>query len=156
MQTFSDMQRSITYQNALNSLFLVVSFAIYSALSSIYLFMPPMLALMGYLFYRSLLRHDLYTLVIFAIILLMIEAEKGYWFGSSILFFILLSHYILPYLEQTMRCKLCIKALFVLASYLLFWLFLTMIDAVLLLMLPAFDWHTFLYMAIEFALIAML
>ncbi len=156
MQTFSDMQRSITYQNALSSLFWVVIFAMYSALSSIYLFMPPMLALMGYLFYRSLTRHDLYSLIIISIMLLMIEAEKGYWFGSSIFFFILLSHYILPYLEQTMRCKLCIKALFVASSYLLFWVFITMIGGVLLLPLPAFDWHSFLYMAIEFALIAML
>lgn len=155
MQTFSDMQRSITYQNALSNLFWVVAFAMYSALSSIYLFLPPMLALIGYLFYRSLTRHDLYSLIIFSIMLLMIEAEKGYWFGSSILFFTLLSHYVLPYLKQTMRCNLCIKAIFVASGYLLFWVFITMIDGVLLLALPAFDWHTFFYMAIEFALIAM-
>ena len=150
------MQRSFTYQNALSNLFWVVLFGIYSALSSIYLFLPPMLALMGYLFYRSLARHDLYSLIVFSIMLLMIEAEKGYWFGSSILFFILLSYYVLPYLEQTMRCKLCIKALFVASSYLLFWIFITMIDGVFLLAPPAFDWHTFFYMAIEFALIAIL
>lgn len=155
MQTLSDMQRSITYQNALSSLFWVVAFGIYSALSSIYLFLPPMLVLIGYLFYRSLTRHDLYSLIVFSIMLLMIEAEKGYWFGSSILFFTLLSHYIIPYLEQTMRCNLCIKAIFVASGYLLFWVFITMIDGVLLLALPAFDWHTFFYMAIEFALIAM-
>ncbi|MFZ3053919.1 MAG: hypothetical protein WA099_10980 [Sulfuricurvum sp.] len=156
MQTFSDMQRSITYQNALSSLFWVVAFGIYSALSSIYLFLPPMLALLGYLFYRSLTRNDLYSLVIFSLMLLMIEAEKGYWFGSSILFFTLISQYTLPYLEQTMRCKLCIKALFVVASYFLFWIFMTMINGIFLLDLPAFDWHSFLYMAIEFALIAMI
>lgn len=149
------MQRSITYQNALSSLLWVVVFGIYSSLSSIYLFLPPMLALVGYLFYRSLKRHDLYSLIIFSLMLLIIEAEKGYWFGSSILFFILLSHYALPYLEQTMRCKQCIKALFVAASYLLFWVFITMINGIFLLALPAFEWHAFLYMAIEFALIAM-
>ncbi len=156
MQTFSDMQRSITYQNALSNLFWVVAFGIYSALSSIYLFLPPMLALIGYLFYRSLTRHDLYSLIIFSIMLLMIEAEKGYWFGSSILFFTLLSHYVIPYLDKTMRCKLCIKAIFVASGYLLFWVFITLINGVLLLSLPAFDWHIFLYMAIEFALIAVL
>ena len=156
MQTFSDMQRSITYQNALSNLFLVVAFGIYSALSSIYLFLPPMLALMGYLFYRSLTRNDLYSLVTFSLMLLMIEAEKGYWFGSTILFFMLISQYVLPYLEQTMRCKLCIKAFFVVASYFLFWIFITMINGIFLLDLPSFDWHSFLYMAIEFALIAMI
>ena len=154
MQTFSDMQRSITYQNALSNLFWIAAFGIYCALSSIYLFLPPMLALMGYLFYRSLTRNDLYSLIIFSIMLLMIEAEKGYWFGSTILFYTLLSHYVIPYLDKTMQCELCIKGIFVASGYLVFWIFITLINGVLLLPLPAFDWHIFLYMAIEFALIA--
>lgn len=154
MQTFSDMQRSITYQNALSNLFWIVVFGLYCALSSIYLFLPPMLAVMGYLFYRSLVRNDLYSLIVFSIMLLMIESEKGYWFGSTILFYALLSHYIVPYLDKTMQCEVCIKGIFVASAYLIFWIFITLINGVLLLALPAFDWHVFLYMAIEFALIA--
>jgi hypothetical protein len=150
------MQRSITYQNAISNLFWIAVFSVYSALGSIYLFLPPMLAFIGYLFYRSLSRHDLFSLIVFAVLLLMIEAEKGYWFGSSILFFTLISHYAIPFLEQRMRCPICIKAIFVMSSYLLFWVFITIINGILLLSLPAFDWHTFLYIVIEFALIAML
>ncbi len=86
--------------------------------------------------------------------LLIIEAEKGYWFGSSVLFFILLSNYILPRLEQNMRCDLCVKGIFVLSSYLLFWAFMTILNAVLLLQAPALDWHVLFYMGIEFMLIA--
>ena len=154
MQTFSNMQRSITYQNALSHLFGLIAFGIYSALSSIYLFLPPMFALLGFLFYRTLLRHDLGSLIVFSIMFLMLEAEKGYWFGSSILFFALISHYLMPKLEQTMRCTVCIKGIFVLLAYIGYWGFIWMINSVLLLQIPSLDWHILFYMPIEFALIA--
>ncbi|MFZ2968152.1 MAG: hypothetical protein WA080_03750 [Sulfuricurvum sp.] len=150
MQTFSDMQRSISYQNTLSDFLWIIAFCLYSPLTSIYLFLPPMLAVMGYLFYRAFLRNDLYGVVIFSIMLLMIEAEKGYWFGSSIVFFTLVSRYVMPYLEQTFRCKLCIKGIFVLLSYLLFWVVLMLFNGVFLVESPILDWHAFLYMTIEF------
>ena len=149
------MQRSITYQNALSTLLWVGVFSIYSALTSIYLFLPPLFAVIGYLLYRSLSRYDLFSLIVYSVMLLIIEAEKGYWFGSSIIFFILLSQYLLPRLEQNMRCDLCIKGIFVLSSYLLFWVFMTLLNGILLLQAPALDWHVLFYMGIEFALIAM-
>ncbi len=155
MQTFSDMQRSFTYQNALSHLFWIIAFGIYSALSSMYLFLPPLFAFIGFLFYRTLSRHDLEIVVVFSIMLLMLEAEKGYWFGSSILFFTLISHFIMPKLEQMMRCVACLKVIFVFLAYLGYWGFLWMINNVLLLQMPALDWHIPFYMAIEFALIAM-
>ncbi len=154
MQTFSDMQRSITYQSTLSTLLWVGVFSIYSALSSIYLFLPPMFAVIGYLLYRSLLRNDLFSLIVYSVMLLIVEAEKGYWFGSSILFFLLLSHYLLPRLEQNMRCELCIKGIFVLCAYLLFWIFMTILNGILLFQPPGLDWHVIFYMGIEFALIA--
>lgn len=154
MQTFSDMQRSLTYQNALSHLFWLIAFGIYSALSSIYLFLPPMFALLGFLFYRALARHELGTLIVFSVMLLMVEAEKGYWFGSSILFFTLLCHYGMPKLEKIMRCDACIKVIFVVSAYVGYWGFVWMINSVLLFQMPALDWHILFYMAIEFALIA--
>lgn len=149
------MQRSITYQNALSTLLWVGVFSIYSALTSIYLFLPPLFAVIGYLLYRSLIRYDLFSLIVYSVMLLIIEAEKGYWFGSSVLFFLLIGHYLLPRLEQNMRCDLCIKGIFILSSYLLFWIFMTIINTVLLLQAPGLDWHVLFYMGIEFALIAM-
>jgi uncharacterized membrane-anchored protein len=148
------MQRSITYQNTLSAFLWVGVFCIYSALSSIYLFLPPLFSVIGFLLYRSLIRNDLFYLVIYSIMLLIIEAEKGYWFGSSVLFFILISHYLIPRLEQNMRCNLCVKGIFVLSSYLLFWVFITILNAILLLQAPVLDWHVLFYMGIEFMLIA--
>lgn len=148
------MQRSIPYQNVITDIFWIPLFIGYIALSSIYTILPPMLAVLSFLFYRALQRYDLFTLVIISILLLVLEAEKGFWFGSTILYFSLLSRYGIPKLEVMMRCQLCIKGFFVLSGYLGFWFFVTVINTVLLLPLPQIDWHFLLYMAIEFALIA--
>ena len=150
------MQRSITYKTTVSDLLWVVVFTIYIALSSIYLFLPPMLAVLGYLYYRALQRNDLFSLVLASITLLMVEAEKGYWFGSTLVFFTLISHYVIPKLEQTMQCKVCIKGIFILLSYVGFSLFFGMLNSILLLPLPSLDWHVIFYMAIEFALIAIM
>lgn len=150
------MQRSITYKSTVSDLLWVAVFGIYIALSSIYLFLPPMLAVLGYLYYRALQRHDLFSLIVASVMLLMFEAEKGYWFGSTLLFFTLISHYVIPKLEQTMQCTVCIKGIFVFLSYVGFSLFLGLINSILLLALPSLDWHVLFYMAIEFALIAII
>lgn len=150
------MQRSITYKSTVSDLLWVAVFGIYIALSSIYLFLPPMLAVLGYLYYRALQRHDLFSLAVASVMLLMFEAEKGYWFGSTLVFFTLISHYMVPKLEQTMQCAVCIKGIFVLSSYLGFSLFLGIVNGILLLYLPSLDWHVLFYMAIEFALIVII
>lgn len=150
------MQRSITYQTTVSDLLWVAVFGIYIALSSIYLFLPPMLAVLGYLYFRALQRNDLFFLIIASIMLLMFEAEKGYWFGSTFLFFTFISYYLMPKLEQTMQCTVCIKGIFVLASYFGFSLYVWILNSILLLPLPSLDWHVLFYMAIEFALIAIM
>lgn len=150
------MQRSFTYKDALSALLGAALFAAYSAIGSIYLFLPPMFAVLGYLVYRSLERHELGMLLAFSTLLLMVEAERGFWFGSSILYFILLSRYIMPKLLQNMRCEWCIKALFVLFSYVGYWIFMKLLNSILLLNPPMLDWHVVFYMLIEFALIAVI
>ncbi|MDP3120146.1 MAG: hypothetical protein Q8N01_07005 [Sulfuricurvum sp.] len=148
------MQRSIAYKNALSDLLWIAVFGIYIALSSIYLFFPPMLAVLGFLYYRALQRYDLFALVVASIMLLMFEAEKGYWFGSSIVYFTLICQYIMPKLEQTVQSQMSIKGIFVLLSYFGFSVFLGMVNSVLILPLPTLDWQVIFYIAIEFALIA--
>jgi hypothetical protein len=113
-----------------------------------------MLAVLGFLYYRALRRNDLFSLVVVCVMLLMFEAEKGYWFGSSIVYFTLISQYIMPKLEQTVQSQISIKGIFVLLSYFGFSIFLGMVNSVLILPLPSMDWHVVFYMAIEFALIA--
>lgn len=148
------MQRSITYKNFISDLLWIAVFGIYIALSSIYLVFPPMFAVLGFLYYKALRRYDLFSLIVASAMLLMVEAEKGYWFGSSIVYFTLISQYVMPKIEQTVQSNIWIKGIFVLLSYFGFSFFLGMVSSVLILPLPSMDWHVLFYMAIEFALIA--
>lgn len=148
------MQRSFSYQNVVSRLFLVVLFVLYISLSSMYLLMPPLLAFLFFLYYDALNKYDLFSLVIITLMLLIFEAEKGFWFGSTLLFFTVLSRYLLPKIEQTIRCRICMAAVFVALAYPGYWMFMWFVNQVLLLTLPAIDWHIGLYMIIEFLIIS--
>jgi len=156
MQTFSGMQRSIPYQNALNQLFLVGAYVVYVSLSSLYLLFPPLLGLLFFAFNRALNRHDLGALIAVVVMLLVFEAEKGFWFGSSVVFFALLVHYIIPKIEQLVQCRICMAAIFIMFAYPGYWLFMWSGNQVLMLSLPALDWHMGFYMVIEFLILAAL
>lgn len=150
------MQRSFSYQNVISRLFLVALFVIYISLSSMYLLLPPLLAILFFLYYDALTKNDLFSLVIIVLMLLVFEAEKGFWFGSSIVFFTLISLYLLPKIEQIIQCKICMAAIFVLLAYPGYWMFMWFVNQVLLLNVPVIDWHIGLYMVIEFLVVAAL
>lgn len=150
------MQRSFPYQNIISRLFLVVLFIGYISLSSIYLLMPPLLAVLFFAYHNALSKHDLFALITIIIMLLAFEAEKGFWFGSTILFFTVLSHYVLPKIEQVIRCKVCMAGIFVGLAYPAYWVFVWFVNQLFLLCIPDIDWHIMLYMVIEFLVIAAL
>lgn len=150
------MQRSISYQNALNRLFLVVLFVGYISLSTMYLLFPPLLAVLFYAYRNALSNHDLFGLITVAVMLLVFEAEKGFWFGSTILFFTLISYYLLPKIEQVIRCRICLAAIYVALAYPAYWIFIWFVNNLLLLGTPMIDWHIVLYMIVEFLVIAVL
>ncbi|WP_294896957.1 MULTISPECIES: hypothetical protein [Sulfuricurvum] len=102
------------------------------------------------------MKHDLFGLIIISLMLLVFEAEKGFWFGSTIVFFTLLSQYLLPKIEQIIQCKICMAAIMVALAYPGYWLFVWFVNQVLLLNVPAIDWHIGLYMIIEFLVVAAL
>jgi hypothetical protein len=147
------MQRSFSYQNALSQLLLVGAFVIYASLSTLYLFLPPLLAVLFVAYYKALNRHDLFGLLIVIAMMLIFEAEKGFWFGSTVLFFTLLSRLLIPKIEQVVQCRPCMAAFFVVLAYPVYWLFIWMSNQVFLLELPVMDWHMILYMVIEFLVV---
>lgn len=147
------MQRSIPYQDLISRIFLIGLFIGYISLSSIYLLLPPLLGILFFVFHKSLSTHNLFDVVFVTLMLLIFEAEKGFWFGSSIVFFTLISLYLLPKLEQLIQCRLCIKAIFIAFGYLGYWIFVSIVNGILLLPAPAIDWHIVLYMIIEFLIL---
>lgn len=150
------MQRSIPYQNIISKLLLIALFIAYISLSSIYLLLPPLLAVLFFAYHETLSKHDLFGLSVVSVMLLVFEAEKGFWFGSTIIFFTLLSRYVIPKLEQVIQCRICMAAIFVLLAYPGYWVYVWVVDQVLLFQLPVLDWHIALYMIVEFLVIAAL
>jgi hypothetical protein len=150
------MQRSFSYQNVISRLFLVALFIGYISLSSIYLLMPPLLAILFFAYHNALSKHDLFTLITIIAMMLVFEAEKGFWFGSTILFFTVLSRFLLPKIEQMIRCKICMAAIFVGLAYPVYWAFIWFFNQLMLLSVPSLDWHILLYMIVEFLVIAVL
>ncbi len=148
------MQRSFSYQNVINRLLLVGLFVVYISLSSVYLLLPPLLAILFYAYHDALSKHDLFRLIVISAMLLVFEAEKGFWFGSTIIFFTLLSRYLLPKFEQVLQCHICMAGIFVFFGYFGYWGFLLIANGVLLLSPPMIDWHIGLYMIIEFLILA--
>jgi len=148
------MQRSIPYQNLVSQLALVGLFTVYISLSSLYLLLPPLLALQFFAFKKSLQRNDLFALIIVSIMLLVFEAEKGFWFGSTIMFFSLVTHYAIPKIEQLVQCRICLAAIYTVFAYPGYWLFVWIANQVLLLNTPAIDWYMGLYVVVEFLILA--
>lgn len=148
------MQRSLSHQNVISQLFIVALFIGYISLSSIYLLMPPFLAVLFFAYHTALSKHDLFGLLTIVIMLVVLEAEKGFWFGSTVLFFTVLSRYIIPKIEQVIRCRVCMAAIFVALGYPAYWFFIWFVNQLFLLSVPQIDWHILLYMVIEFMVIA--
>jgi len=150
------MQRSISHQNPVRPFLYVVLFLLYSSLSSIYPFLPPMLGVLFVLFAKALKNSDsLYALIV-AFCLVIFEANNGYMLFSSIFYIYLVYKLILPKISQNFSCKICIRISYIFLSYLGYFLFLTLISNIFLLQTPELSYYVIYYMLIEFFLVSLL
>ncbi len=150
------MQRSLSYQTSLSPFIYVVFFVLYESLSSIYLFLPPLLGVLFFLFINAL-KHDnsLYAfLVIFCLIVF--ESEKGYNLFSAVIYFALVYKYILPRLEQNFSCSPCVKISIVLLAYVGFYFFGLMLSSIFLITMPSINYYVIYYIIIEFLVVSIL
>jgi len=150
------MQRSITYQNPLAPLLYIAVFVIYQALSSVYLFMPPLLGVLFVMFAQSLKRKDASTALLIAFCLVVFEADKGYTLFSSIIYFYLLYKFILPKLIQSFSCHACLQITYIVLAYLGFYLFSILLSNIFLLPLPQINYYIVYYIVIEFLIVSVL
>jgi len=150
------MQRSITYKNPIIAILFFFIFILYESLSSIYLFLPPMLAVLLLQFIRSIQNRDVVLLFFILLSLLVYEADKGYHAFSIIIYFFLLYRYILPTLTQSISCTICIKFLYVLLAYIGLYLFTYLLSTIFLISAPSFNYYMIYYIVIEFILVSVL
>jgi hypothetical protein len=150
------MQRSITYKKPLVAILLFFLFIIYESLSSIYLFLPPMLAVLLVLFVKSIQNRDVVLLTFISLLLLIYEADKGYHAFSIFIYFFFLYKYILPIITQSINCNICIKFFYVVLAYLGLYLFSYLLSSIFLIPAPSMNYYIVYYMIIEFIIVSIL
>jgi hypothetical protein len=128
----------------------------YISISSIYLLLPPLLGVLFYFYIDAAERGHLYTLVLVLLMLMFLEAEKGFALFSTIIYFLIAYRLIIPRLHQYVYCRWCRNLTYVLLAYLGYWLFALLIAQVFWMPLPSFDWHILYYILIESLIVSML
>ena len=150
------MQRSISHQKPLVPFLYIALFAIYGSLSSVYLFLPPLLAVLYVLFSSALKRDDLLMLVLVSFCLLLFESNKGYILFSTIIYFGIVHKFIMPKITQSFSCSSCIKISYVLLAYLGYYIYLVLVSTIFLLPVPEINFYIIYYIIIEFFLVSLL
>ncbi len=150
------MQRSISHQNYLTTIAYVVFFLLYSSLSSIYPLLPPMFSVLFILYMDALKRDDTLYIFLVSLCLVIFEANGGYVLFSSIIYLYLVYKFVMPKVEQSFSCPVCIKITSLLLAYLGYYLFLTLIANVFLLEHPNISYYIVYYIVIEFFIVSLL
>lgn len=150
------MQRSISNQKPLTLFIYVVLFAIYESLSSIYLFLPPLLAVLFVLLAHAIKKVNIVLIFLISFCLILFEAEKGYLLFSSIIYFGLIYKFVLPKLIQNFSCLSCVRISYVLLAYVGYFLFCAILSNIFLLPMPSISYYIIYYIIIEFFIVSVL
>ena len=150
------MQRSISNKNSLVPFVYVLVFLVYSALSGIYLFLPPLLAVLFVLFARAIKREDTLFIFLISLCLIIFEAENNYMLFSTIIYFLILYKYILPSIYTNFSCSFCIKISIVLLAYIGFFIFNSLLSYIFLFPETSMNYYIIYYIVIEFFIVSIL
>ena len=150
------MQRSISNQNSLAPFLYVALFLVYSSLTGIYLFLPPLFAVLFLFFNRAIQRDNTLFLFLVSLCLVIFEAENNYMLFSTIIYFLILNKYLLPKIYKNFSCFSCIRASTVLLVYLGFYTFNFLISYIFLLQEPSINYYIIYYIVIEFFIMSIL
>ena len=156
MQALSDMQRNLTYQTALLGFSYFIAYLIYISMSSIYLLLPPLLGVLFWHYQEALKKHNFGYLLLITSMLLIFEVEKGFLLFSSVIYFALFQHLIVPKLKQYVNCTECLKLIYVTLIYLGYMLFIVLIHQIFWMPMPSMDWYIIYYILIEFLIVSVL
>ena len=150
------MQRSITYKRVISNFFYLTLFVVYESLSSIYLFLPPLFALLYILMSEAFRKNDYLSLFFISLMLLFFEADKGYLVFSSIIYFIVVYRFVMPKITQNFSCYCCVNFSYVIFAYIGFFIFSQLLSSVFLTVEPNMNYYIIYYIVIEFFLLSIL
>jgi len=156
MQTLSYMQRSLTYQDGINLFFVLLLYIVYESMTTLYLILPPLFTIL-FFYFRKASEDENYILLSFVtIMLLFFEADNGYMLFSSIIYFTMLTRYVMPSLAIVITCEVCLKMLMVFLVYLGFYFFSLINSYLFFTAIPNMDIYIIYYMVIEFIIVSLL
>ena len=151
------MQRSISNQKPVKNAFIyIVLFIVYESLSSIYLFLPPLLGVLFVLLINALNRDDTISVLLIAFCLVVFEAENSYILFTSIIYLLIAYKFILPKVIQNFNCYSCVKFSYILIAYIGFFFFNTLFSSIFLIELPTASYYIIYYIVIEFFIVSLL
>lgn len=100
--------------------------------------------------------NSLKALFVLSIMLVILEAEKGYLFLSTLFYFTVIYEFLVPYLKQNIVCEACLNFIFVVLAYVGYYLFLLLLSQMFVFTPPSIDWHMLYYILIEFLIVGLL
>ena len=150
------MQRSISHQNSIAPFIYVALYLVYSALSGVYLFLPPLLSVLFLFFTRALKREESIVLFLVSFCLVIFEAQNNFMLFSTIIYFLIIYRYLLPKLYMNFSCLSCIRISTVLLAYLGFFVFNSLLSYIFLLPEPSINYYIIYYIVIEFFIVSVL
>ncbi len=150
------MQRSFSHHNTGTLVLLFVLLVVYEVLSTIYLFLPPLLGL-AFLLFIYAVEHDRLDYLLFTIAYLFVfETDREFLLFSSLFYFSIAYRIGVERLRLIVSCHKCMDYLSIALAYLGFWFFSIILNQIIWLDLPQFDWKIFYYIFIESVLVTLL
>lgn len=150
------MQRNLSNKKPLVLLLYISIFIVYSSLSTIYLILPPMLAVLFVLYSNAIKKDDFSAIMLISFCLVIFEANSGYPLFSTIIYFTLVYKFIMPKIIQNFSCNSCVKIAYVLFAYIGYYLFLMIVAKIFMLPLPNINYYIIYYIIIEFFFVSLL
>lgn len=121
------MQRSFTYKEALVALLALLLLVVYESISSILYLLPPLLGAAFYLFCDFADKRYYFRLISIITFLLVLEADKGLVFGSTVIFFVFGYLFITPPLKNLISSQSIYKISLILIAYIGYFSFLSIV-----------------------------
>lgn len=151
------MQRDITYKSVVRYTLWSLLYALYVSLSTIYLFLPPLLALLFFFFHDALRKNDTAKLIFVVINILILEAQKDFLAFTLIIYFLIQERFILPKISQSINARNLRNFLYVLLSYVGYMLFATLLSQIFLIQGISLDFYYIVYyIFIEFLIVSVM
>ena len=151
------MQRSLTNKKSLRDSFLyVIVYIIYESMSSVYLFLPPLLGVLFVLLVNALDKNETMSVIMIVLCLVVFEADKGYILFTSTIYFLLAYKFIIPKIIHSSNCVSCIKMSYIILAYIGYYLSNALFANIFLLEIPSIDYYIIYYIVIEFFIVSLL